>query len=232
MKIGFVLGLAVMVVSFPARAAAPSLLEQARNRQDRPALEKIVSELAGPAQQRPGDAAAQYRLAEAQSYLAEVALELRDRGAAKSAAEAGIRAAERAVQLKPGTGEYHRILGTLCGQVIPSNVLLALRYGGCARESIDKAIQLDPKSARAWLSRGVGNYYLPSSFGGGVELAIRDFQKAIELDAGSADAHLWLGIALRKAQRNGEARKAIARSLELNPGRTWAKQQLEKTPPQ
>jgi len=45
-----------------------------------------------------------------------------------------------------------------------------------------------------------------------------------------ADAHLWLGLALRKAGRNAEARRAIARSLELNPRRVWAKQQLEKTP--
>jgi Flp pilus assembly protein TadD len=41
---------------------------------------------------------------------------------------------------------------------------------------------------------------------------------------------LWLGLALRKSGRNGEARKAFARSLELNPRRVWAKQQLEKTP--
>jgi Flp pilus assembly protein TadD len=52
------------------------------------------------------------------------------------------------------------------------------------------------------------------------------------LNPGAAEAHLWLGIALRKARRNAEARKAIARSLELNPDRTWAKQQLEKTPAQ
>jgi Flp pilus assembly protein TadD len=76
----------------------------------------------------------------------------------------------------------------------------------------------------------VGNYYLPTAFGGGVEAAIRDIEKAIELDARLAEAHLWLGIALRKAGRAAEARRAIARSLELNPRRAWARQQLEKTP--
>jgi tetratricopeptide (TPR) repeat protein len=134
--------------------------------------------------------------------------------------------------LKPDDAENHRILGTLCGQVIPANVLAGLRYGRCALDSIKKALEIDPKSSNVWLSRGVGNYYLPESFGGGVKLAIDDFQKAIRLNAKSADAHLWLGIALRKAGRNAEARKALARSIELNPRRLWTRQQLEKTPAQ
>ena len=59
--------------------------------------------------------------------------------------------------------EHHRILGTLCGQVIPGNVLAGLKYGRCALDSINKAIELDPKSAIAYVSRGVGNYYLPAA---------------------------------------------------------------------
>jgi tetratricopeptide (TPR) repeat protein len=227
MRIGLAFGWMAVSLSLGA-----GTLEEARNKQDRAALEKIAAALAGAAEKQPQNAEAQYRLAEAESYLAEVALEVRDKVGAKTAAETGIRAAERAVALKPKVAEYHRVLGTLCGQIIPSNVLLALRYGPCAREAIDKAVELDPKSSKAYLSRGVGNYYLPPAFGGGVEAAIRDFEKATQLDPGSADAHLWLGIALRKARRNAEARKALARSLELNPQRIWAKQQLEKTPAQ
>jgi tetratricopeptide (TPR) repeat protein len=84
----------------------------------------------------------------------------------------------------------------------------------------------------AFVSRGVGNYYLPAMFGGGTDPAIADFQKAIQVNPNLAEAYLWLGIALRKANRNSEARKAIAKSLELNPNRVWAKQQLDKTPVQ
>jgi hypothetical protein len=43
---------------------------------------------------------------------------------------------------------------------------------------------------------------------------------------------LWMGITLRKMNRNGEARTAFTKSLQLNPARVWTKQQLEKTPPQ
>jgi tetratricopeptide (TPR) repeat protein len=97
---------------------------------------------------------------------------------------------------------------------------------------VAKAIQLDPKSAMAYVSRGVGNYYLPPALGGGPALAIKDFEKAIQLKPANSEAYLWLGIALRRLNRNAEARKALSKSLELNPRRVWARQQLEKTPAQ
>jgi tetratricopeptide (TPR) repeat protein len=215
-----------------AAASVSADLEQARDRQDRPALERIAHERGATAASKANNADAQYNFAVAQSYLSEVALELKDKAGAKDAAEAGIRAAEKSVALKPNVAENHRILGTLCGQVIPANVLAGLRYGKCAQQSINKAIELDAKSSLAYVSRGVGNYYLPASFGGGVELAIQDFRKAIQLNPRQADAHLWLGIALRKSSKNAEARQAFTKALEISPNRVWAKQQLEKTPAQ
>jgi tetratricopeptide (TPR) repeat protein len=220
----------LFTLSLCLQGASSNDLESARDRQDRPALEKIIAELSAVAAKQAGDAAAQYRLALAESYLAEVAIEMKDKAQAKSVAEAGIKTAERAVSLKPQEAEYHRILGTLCGQVIPANALLGMKYGRCALDSINKALELDPKSASAYLSRGVGNYYLPPAFGGGPELAVKDFEKALQLNPKMAEARMWQGIALRKLNRNAEARQALAKSLELNPNRIWAKQQLEKTP--
>lgn len=213
-----------------AASAGDSGLIRARDRQDRGELEKVAGELRADAQKTPKDAAAQYRAALADSYLAEVAIEMRDKAAAKNAAQAGIDAAEVAVNLKPDSAEYQRILGTLCGQMISSNGLAALKYGKCALNAVNKAIELDPKSSMAYLSHGVGSYYLPPAFGGGMEPAIQDFRKAIDLDSKNADAWLWLGIALRHVNQPEEARKAIAKSVQLNPNRVWAKQQLDKTP--
>lgn len=211
-------------------ASGNSALETARDAQNRQTLERLANEAKDVAGKQTGDAAAQYRAAVAYSYVAEVALEQRDKGAAARAAEAGIALARKAVELSGKTAEYHRVLGTLCGQIIPANILLGLQYGQCARESVDKAIELDGRSALAWVSRGVGNYYLPTQLGGGPDLAIRDLKKAIELDPKLAEAQMWLGIALRKANRNPEARQAFEKSLALNPQRVWTKQQLEKTP--
>lgn len=205
-------------------------LDKARDAQNRGALERLASQFAAAASTQPNDVPAQYRLALTESYLAEVAMETGDKNAARNAAEAGMKAAERATALKPDVAEYHRVLGTLCGQAIPANVLLGMRYGNCARDEVNKAVQMDPKSALNYLSRGIGNYYLPAALGGGPDVAIKDLQKAVELDPRSADAHLWLGLALRKANRNAEAHKELQRSVELDANRVWAKQQLAKTP--
>ncbi len=224
--------MASLILLMALLAGAPEGLESARDRQDTATLQKQITDLSAAAQKAPNDPEAQYRLALASSYLGEVALERRDKKEAQQAAETGIRAAERAISLNPNVAEYHRVLGTLCGQVIPANVLAGLSYGKRARDSINKALALDPRSARAYLARGVGNYYLPTALGGGTDLAIADFRKAAELDPKSAEPYLWLGLALRKDNHNAEARQAFARALELNPQRVWAKQQLDKTPSQ
>ena len=212
-------------------ADLPSDLKKARDSQDRAALDRLAASAAAEAQAKSGDFAAQLRLAQTEQSRAEVALEVKDKNGARSAAESGIRAGERAVALKPSSSEAHRLLGALCGQVIPANVLLGLRYGRCAQDEVTKAIELDPKSARAVLARAVGNHYLPANFGGGDELALKDIEKAQQLDPADADIWLWRGIVLRKLARNAEAREAFSKSLQLNPARVWAREQLEKTPP-
>jgi len=223
-----------MIAIFLAAAlsTAPGPLEAARDRQDRGALGRQISDLSSAAQRAPRDADAQYRVALASSYLAEVSLELHDKSQAERAAESGIQAAERAIAINSRNAEYYRVLGTLCGQVVPANLLSAFSYGKRAREAIDKALELDPKSSEAYLARGVGNYYLPEALGGGAALAIPDFRKAADLDPASAEACLWLGLALRKEHHNAEARQVFEKALRLDPARIWIKQQLEKTPAQ
>lgn len=206
------------------------LLEEARDRQDSAWITGQASRLSAIASKPGSDAKANYELALAQSYLAEVAMEKGDKRASASAAEAGIAPARKAVAAQDNNSEYHRILGTLCGQIIPANVFAGLKYGRCAMDEVAKAIELNSKSAENYLSRGVGNYYLPPSFGGGIDKAIEDFDRAIAINAKFAEAHLWRGIALRKSGKNADARKALSKALELNSKRLWAKTQLEKTP--
>jgi tetratricopeptide (TPR) repeat protein len=206
--------------------------ERALDAQDRPRLEKLAAEAHESAGHQQTDHAAQVESARRHSLLAQLAIELGDKALGRRAAETGMASARRAVKLKPGHADSHRLLGTLCGQIIPANVMAGLKYGRCALEEVNKAIELAPNSAEARLARGIGNYYLPPAFGGGVNHAIADLQRAVALGPKSAEAKMWLGVALRKAGRNAEARKALERSLQLNGGRKWARQQLEKTPAQ
>jgi tetratricopeptide (TPR) repeat protein len=223
----------LVILSTAALAGWDADLLKARDREDRAALEKMIATLQAAADKAPNDAEAHYRVALAESYLGEISLELKDKGAAERAADAGIHAAQAAIQLQPKNAEYYRVLGTLCGQAIPAvNMLSALTYGKRAKEAIDKAMALDPNSALVHEAQGVGNYYLPQQLGGGPELAMKDFRRAIELDPKRADAYLWLALSLRKLHRNGEARQALQHAIDLDPQRVWLKEQLEKTPAQ
>ena len=213
-----------------ARRCDDSDLLKARDHQDRAALEKLASDAHAAADKQPNDAAAQYRFALAESFSAEVAIEMHDKNAAKNAAQAGVDAAKKAVGMKPDSAEYQRVLGTLCGQMVSSSSLAGLKYGKCALDSVDKAIELDPKSSMAYLSHGVGNYYLPQAFGGGIDLADQRLPQGHRSQSENADAWLWLGVALRRSNQPVEAQKAFAQSLAINPNRVWARQQLEKTP--
>lgn len=212
-------------------SVAISELQKARDQQNLAALDGMIAQAKHAADTGPRSPEAQYRLALAYSYAAEVAMELHDKKKAEAYAEAGMGPARKAVDENSGNAEYHRLLGEICGQIIPASPLMGtLKYGPCAKDEIDKAIQLDGKLALAYVSRGVGNYYLPVSMGGGVDLALKDFDKAIELDPNLADAYVWKAVALRKANRDAEAREAFQKALQLDPNRIWAKEQLEKTP--
>ncbi len=206
-------------------------LVNARDRQDLPAIERSIQQYQDIEQQNSRSADAHYKLALAYSYGAEVAMELHDKKKSEALAEAGLGPARKAVGEDKSNAEYHRLLGELCGQVIPANPIMGtLKYGQCARGEIQKAIQLDNKLALAYVSRGVGNYYLPSGMGGGLDLALKDFDTAIALNPNLAEAYLWKGIALRKANHDAEARQAFERAVQLEPNRSWAKEQLNKTP--
>jgi tetratricopeptide (TPR) repeat protein len=209
--------------------APPTPLETARDSQDRPGLEKIVNQYAVAAAKTPNNADAQYHLALACSYQAEVDIELHDKKAGQQAAQRGIAAGEKAVSLNGNNAEYLRVLGTLYGQAIV-DIPSGLSYGAKAKDAINRAVEKAPKSAEMYVARGVGNYYLPAMLGGGPKPAIEDFKKAIQLDPNNAEAYLWLGVSLHKDNRDAEARKAFEKSLQLDPKRVWAKQQLDKTP--
>lgn len=219
----------VSAALFFAASSTPSPLDQARDRQDLAALGKLLDTAASAAQTAPNDAKVQYQAALAASYLAAVHLELKERKPAHDVAERGIVFGEKAVSLKPDSGEYYRVLGELYGQAI-ADLMSGLRYGAKAKDAIDRAVQKAPNSSAVYLARGVGNLYVPAQLGGGPTAAIPDFRKAIELDPSNAEAYLFLGLSLRDEGQNAEARKAIAKSLELDPNRLWARQQLEKTP--
>ena len=211
-------------------AATPSPLDQARDRQDPAALAQLLDAAAASAAKAPNNALAQYQAALAASYLAAVHIEQHASKPVRTAdAERGIVFGEKAVALKPESGEYYRVLGTLYGQAV-TDVIGGLRYGPKAKDAIAKAVEKAPHSSNVYVARGVGNLYIPPQLGGGAESAIPDFRKAIGIDPKNAEAWVYLGVALRMDKKEDDARQAFNKALELNPNRFWVRQLLVKRP--
>jgi tetratricopeptide (TPR) repeat protein len=229
--ITLVVYLAIASCSLVSADEVMAQLGAARDRQDLSALDGRITELKNQASAQGNSADAQYRAALAYSYAAEVAMELHYKKRSTNYAETGIDFARKAVSGNASNAEFHRLFGAICGQVIPGNPIFgALKYGQCARDEINRALQIDSRLALAYVSQGVGNYYLPESMGGGPNMALQDFDKAISVDPKLAEAYLWKGIALKKQNRNAEARQFFQQALAINPNRLWAKQELDKTP--
>jgi hypothetical protein len=101
-----------------------------------------------------------------------------------------------------------------------------LSYGPKAKKAITTAVAKAPQSfdrlcgarRRELLSAGAGRRR--------TGLAIADFRKAIELDARMPMRGSGWGWRCVRRIRTRKAQKAFARSLQLNPNRVWAKQQI------
>src|SRR5262249_39843319 len=84
----------------------------------------------------------------------------------EQSAAAGMRAAEQAVQLNPGSARAHWLLGDLVGKLIPHSFAGGLRYGRRAVRELEMAMQLDAVNANASLSRAIAYFLTPAVFGG------------------------------------------------------------------
>ena len=129
------------------------------------------------------------------------------------------------------TGTKRIITGfwELCRPDCPANPLAGiLVYGKKAKEALDKAVSMDPKSSQAFLAHGVGYYYLPENFGGGPGR-----QRFSEGDSAGSEIGRRLpldGDSAAQAEPACKGARGTGQSLALDPDRIWTKQQLAKTP--
>ena len=164
---------------------------------------------------------------------------------------------QRTKEAKQGLDEADRILealndrqpstealalhGAVLGQLIAvsgSQMIAGMRLGPKSGRLVDRAMELAPDNPRVWLIRGQSALHTPAMFGGGVDKALRDFRRSIELfatptspppplpDWGRVDAYIWLGQALERGENWEEAKAAYLEALELSPAHPWVTQVL------
>ena len=145
-------------------------------------------------------------------------------------------ALETSIQRGP-RAETHALLASVYGLMIGENNALGASLGSRIDAAQADALALDPENPRVWLLKGVGDFFTPEAFGGGVEPALAALERsarAFETDApappeprwGKADVHLWLGQAYAAKGDVAAARAHYERVLELEPENAWVRDQL------
>ena len=161
------------------------------------------------------------RLALLNVWLCEAAEAHQNNEVFKRAAEGGVAAAEKAVELNPQSSEAHQLLGDLLNQLIPHVFGGGMRYGKRSMDELDKAIELDSKNADAYVSRSISYYYTPESFGGSRQKAFELLTKAADIDPRADSPHIWLAMFHLEAGRAQDALREINLARRANPDRSF-----------
>ncbi|HMA29575.1 MAG TPA: protein kinase [Thermoanaerobaculia bacterium] len=149
----------------------------------------------------PGYAAAWAGLAIAEMFVADFAETAAERDQGNRSA---LSAADKAISLDPELGEAFAARGFLRSGI-------AWDWGG-ARADFDRALSLQPGDSDTQWRYGE---FLASC--GRLAEAVAATRKAADLDPLSAPAWTFLGIHLQESGQFEEARKALARAVEINP---------------
>jgi hypothetical protein len=213
-----------LVFSFPLGPQDPSLdaARKARDRGDVQAMRQII--ITAEAKAANSKKFDDYvRLALLEVWMCEAFEASNSDPLVKGAAEAGVAAAEKAVNLNPKSSQAHQLLADLLGQLAPHVMGGGMKYGQRSTDEADKAIALDPKNAEAYITRGISYLYTPEAFGGNKQKAFEFFHKASQLDPQLDTPHIWLALYHMESEKREDAAREIGDALRINPERAFAR---------
>jgi tetratricopeptide (TPR) repeat protein len=193
---------------------------RARDRADVGTLQALISTAhTEAAQQR--SAAAYEKLAQLDLWLCEVGRDNNNGELVKTAAEHGVDAAKKAIELNENSSEAHRLECELTGEMIPHIFMGGVRYGPSSSKQLDRAIELDPRNVNAYVARGTNYFVTPSAFGGGHDKAIAMLKKAVAVDPTSDSPHLWLAYIYLEDGDIDPSFLEITEARRINPERSF-----------
>jgi tetratricopeptide (TPR) repeat protein len=208
-------------VSASNEDAGPMAARKARDRGDVKALQREISQAEKKvAQTKSFDD--YIRLALLLDWMCEAAEASNNEKLVKQVAEAGVANAEIAVKLKPNSSQAHQLLADLLGQLAPNVMGGGMKYGERAVQEADKAIELDPTNADAYVTRAISYLYTPEAFGGNKQKAFEFLMKAHELAPKSDFPHIWLALFYLEAGKTDDALREVNEARRLNPGRGFS----------
>jgi tetratricopeptide (TPR) repeat protein len=208
----------------PDLTAALRLLDEGRTTMAEKTLAEARDSFAKFTQKNPGSAVYFYELARTDYYRCNAAEVRGDKKAADAALEQAIAEAQQSLKLDDHSADAHSLLADLYGRKIGlgRGFMLGARFGPKVDAENKRALELEPNNPRVLASLGRQFLHAPKMFGGDVDKAIANLQKATEVDPQEDETFVWLALAFKKKGDAASANKAVDEALRLNPRSLFA----------
>lgn len=176
----------------------------------------------------PQNKEALYYIALAESRLVTIAAVKDDDGLYDKYVDLAEASGEKAKSLKAYEDEGCVVLANTLMMEIAKNSLKGAFLSGKINDLLEEALERNPSNPRAYIIKGAMKLNTPSFFGGSVEKAIENFNKAVKLfedgkgnnngvEWGHAEALSWLGQALTRNEQYKEAAEVYNKALAVRP---------------
>ncbi|MEM7677541.1 MAG: hypothetical protein AAF449_16190, partial [Myxococcota bacterium] len=138
---------------------------------------------------------------------------------------------------RPKDGEAQALLATILGELIAGDSDRGAKFGQKSVKLMNQAVENAPNSPRVAVLRGTWLLFMPAMYGGGLDRAESELDRAITLfekepstapwpNWGRADAFAWRGqIAVKKGER-AKAKAFYERGLAEEPDAMWIRHKL------
>jgi tetratricopeptide (TPR) repeat protein len=162
--------------------------------------------------------------------------EAQDAGCVNRLLEQAEESVEASLELGP-RAETYALLGSVYGLMIGENPALGAALGDRIDDLQAQALSLDAENPRVWLLKGIGDFFTPEAYGGGIAPARSALERAaaaFQTDAplppeprwGRADVHIWLGQVHQAAGETDRAREEYEKALAIDSGNAWVRDRL------
>ena len=145
---------------------------------------------------------------------------------------------EEAVSREEAFAEAYALLSSCIGMKIGFAPAEAMVLGPKSFAALAQAKELAPNNPRVVMAGALSTYNTPEMYGGSKERGFEEMKKAAGLydhwtsadslqpDWGKDEIWAWIGIAHMERKEMIQAKRALDRSLEINPGNGWVKHVL------
>jgi tetratricopeptide (TPR) repeat protein len=216
---------------------AKTLIQKAMNSGDQEFFARAEDRL-GPARNDSHFAAlANYYVGYA-SYKRSMILLQVDKDKAVAYLDTAVSRLEEAVSRDRTFAEAYALLSSCLGMKISFAPAEAMALGPKSSSALARAKELAPTNPRVAMVGALATYNTPPMYGGSKERGFEEMKSAVGLfdhwgvtdslqpDWGKDEIWAWIGIAHMQRKEMIQAKRALDRSLEINPDNGWVKHVL------